>query len=363
MEYRDFNKKLLISFFCIVFSVALLNFLVDPYNIFMKSPLTAHLLKPEAKVQERVTKIIGMKVDNRDISAVFVGTSRTDWALNRDYYKKITGKNAENIAMAGLALEEYEQVVKTVLKIHPEIKDVYFGADFASFSGGEHDAEAAKEEKTKALINSNPKLELSELGTALLSVNTTGNSLWTIVKNLTGIKKRMFASNGLKYVYQNPSIEQEFDATNEKYLKVYKNYSLSQDKLNVLRKIRNLCEDKGVSFHLFVMPTHVRDLELIYSAGKWDDFVNWKKEMAKISPVLDFQVVNEFTAEKIGPNMKNFFETSHATHFMGDRVIDAFVNGESDICEVVTPYNAEKSGKKNLFSLKSYMNNQERNRK
>lgn len=113
-SYKKFNKIILISVLLFLILISTLNFVVNPYNIFNHTFISKKLLKPEAKVQERYTKIIQMKLDKRDIDTVFIGTSRCDWAINKDYFKKITGKNAENMAMAGLQIGEYLDIIDFV---------------------------------------------------------------------------------------------------------------------------------------------------------------------------------------------------------------------------------------------------------
>lgn len=63
-------------------------------------PICLKLMKPEAKIQERYTKFIGLKFDKRKVDTVFISSSRPDWALNKNYFYNVICKYAENLAMA-----------------------------------------------------------------------------------------------------------------------------------------------------------------------------------------------------------------------------------------------------------------------
>ena len=67
--FKNYNKKLLITLFSILAFIVMLNYLVNPYNIFQQRIFKTTLLKPEAKIQERVTKPIGLKINKRKIDA------------------------------------------------------------------------------------------------------------------------------------------------------------------------------------------------------------------------------------------------------------------------------------------------------
>ena len=322
---ENYNKKLILSVFLTLLSVSLLNYIVNPYNIF-EQRFFKNLLKPEAKVQERLTKPIGLKFDKRKISAVFFGTSRTDLAINKDDYKELTGKNAENLAIGGLSEFEIQKMTDLALKIHPEIKKVYYAIDFQTFG------------KTKAIINDNrseitgnPKLQTSELCSALLSISTTGNSIWTIVKNLLHIEQRMFYPQGHKHIFVNPKIQDEFNATISEYTGRYKNIELDENKLNDFKNYANELKSRGIEVILFVMPTHITVQNLIDEAGKREMYNEWLGELSETGDVINFNTENKYTTEEIKPDMQYFFDGSHSTHKFGKIIIKDLISPEPEV--------------------------------
>lgn len=322
---ENYNKKLILSIFLTLISVSLLNYIVNPYNIF-EQHFFKRLLKPEAKVQERLTKPIGLKMDKRKISAVFFGTSRTDLAINKDDYKELTGENAENLAIGGLSTFEISQMIELALKIHPEIRKIYFAIDFQTFGKTK-----AKINDNRSEITENPKLQTSELCSALLSISTTGNSIWTIVKNLIGIEERMFYPQGHKHIFKNPKIQNEFNATISEYTGKYKNIEPDENKLNDFKNYTNALKKRGIEVVLFVMPTHITVQNLLDKYEKRKLYNKWLCELSEIGDVINFNTENEYTTEEINPDMQYFFDGSHSTHKFGRIIIKDLISPEQKV--------------------------------
>ena len=340
MDMKNYNKKLFLSLFFTLFFIMNLNYFVNPYNIFKQRILKTTLLKPEAKVQERYTKPIGLKIDSRKIPAIFIGTSRVDLAINTSDYKALTKQEAENLAVGGLNCDELENMINIALKIHPEIKKIYIGVDFQIFA-----KDKVQVDDNRALITKNPKLELSEISTALLSLGTTGNSFWTIIKNVIGIEKRMFYAEGYKHIFVNKDIQEEFDGTVFEYTSKYKDYELDYEKISKFKKYVNYLKSEGIDVKLFIMPTHITLQNLIDETGKRNIYNEWLKEMSNIDKIWDYNIKNQYTTEKINPNMKYFFDGSHATHIFGKMIIEDLLTETPKYAIIRTKKGGEKNEK------------------
>lgn len=346
VKYKKYNKYLLVISISVILAIILLNYLVNPYNIFKQRIFPETLLKPEAKIQERVTKPIGLKIDNRKIDAVFFGTSRADLGLDKNHYKEITGKEAENIAIGGLHFNEMLDAIDIAIKIHPEIKHIYIGLDYGVFIKGWSDASG-----NRATITQNPKLETQELGIALLCLKTTCNSIWTVIKNLSGNKKRMFYPSGKKYIFVNKKIKKDFENAWLELNNAYRGAELDNNKIKIFSNYYKKITDSGREVTLFIMPTHITEFYFIYKSGNWENYSNWKKSLAAISPVYDFQYPNIYTTDKIRPDMKTFFDASHCTYLVGNKIIDDIVLKKTDLARLITKENADAINKKNLKDI------------
>ena len=329
--YKKYICHLFLFLFGTLFFVGIFNYFVNPYNIFQVPSCKYTYLKPEAKLQERVTKFIGFKFDKREINSVFLGTSRADYSIDRDYFKEITGKDAENMAMGGMVLEEYPEIIDMILQIHPEVKNLYLGTDFIMFGG-----KTVFDEKSKAKITEYPFLTPTDVCTALFSITGLRDSFWTIIKNILGLKTRMYYPNGLRYVTRNDRIEDSFGEAIVEYTKKYETFEYNPDKMKIIREIKEYCSQRGVKLHLFVMPTHVLDMQLMEMEGVYDDFLQWKADLSEVMPFYDFQYPCPVTNEEISPDMKYFFEISHATPLTGRLVLEEMVLDNKDFGRLYT---------------------------
>lgn len=354
--HKSFNFNVLKFLLITIASISILNYVINPYNIFPDSFFNLSLLKPEAKIQERVTKFIGLKLDTRKIDTVFIGTSRVDLALDKNYFKKITGKNAENMGMGGLSLDEYIDAVKVILEIHPEIKNIYLATDFATFKK----TPVAFSENEAAKIQNDKNIKSDEMALALLSMQTTENSVWTIIKNILGIESRMFLSTGVKHMYANPEIKENFASSIKLYSGHYDNYEVDETKIEKLSELKKYCADKGVNFQLFTMPAHVIELDVIKEKNAWGEYQKWKKQLVNVTDVNDFQYINATTTDKISPDMTTFFDAAHSTYFVGNKIIEDFYSKNNKINRVLTKENVDYYNKVSTNELLDWQqNNQE----
>ena len=99
--YRKFNITLVVSLLCVLFITAMINLLVNPYNIFGVPACKLTYLKPESKTQERVTKLIGIKFDQRKLDSIFLGSTRVDTAIAKDYFYNKKHQTVEIIKLNG----------------------------------------------------------------------------------------------------------------------------------------------------------------------------------------------------------------------------------------------------------------------
>ncbi len=351
MNNKNYNIKFFTIFLILVFCIIGLNYIVNPYNIFNNSYLPFELLKPEATIQERYTKFIALKLNRKQIDTVFLGTSRVDYAFQKKYYNQITGKTAENLAVGGLFINEYIDILDEILLIHPEVKNVYLGLDFATFSKNQQD----NNQKTRYKISKTPNITPNELGFSILSLKSTGDSIWTIIKNLLGIESRMFYNDGTKHVYHNKDIEKSFNKSFREYQRKYQDYELNPQAFDTIQKLIQTCQTRNINLVIFIMPTHITDQYLIYRTGHWKDFTKWKKTLTKIAPIYDFQYPHVYHCEDINPNIIYFFESSHPTYILGDKIIDSLLGKDTKYRRILNKNNVDVLLEKDKANLLEYM--------
>lgn len=349
-KYRKFNKRILITVICILIVVSIFNIVIDPYIVFHTPATKISDLKPEAKRQERLTKITEFKLDRRKIDSVFIGTSRVDWIFDSDYFYKITGKNASNLGIVGMNFNEYIDFPKAVLKIHPEIKNIYLGVDFYIFNKNVIDNQ--KHEG----FNKNPKITTSELATVLFASDTTVSSFITITKNLhCKDLVKMYNHKGLIYLFENPSPQPLFEHVVRNYIDRFKNYEIDNNTYDKLKELDIYCKQRGVKLHIFHTEGHVLDLATIYIGGYWDIYTQWKKDLTKVSDIYDFYYVNRYSTEKLKPRMEYFYDSSHGTPQTGNLIMNKMILNKGDYGRLNTIDNIDKLTSQDFKDLKKWL--------
>ena len=333
--YKKFNTVLLSTVLCIITILGVFNFIVDPYNVFNSHLYKFNVLKPEAKRQERLTKIIGYKLNRQKIDTVFVGTSKVDWAFDKNYYRQKTEKNAENMAIVGLSYSEFLDLTKLCIILHPEVKNIYLGIDFNTFNSNH------KDNQKHIGFNESKKLTTQELSTVLLSIDTTVSSFITISKNLSGSEDKMYNSAGNKHIFVNPAIDDHFRRSIVKYFHYYKTLKIKDENYEQLAELIKYCKSKGIKLHVFITPGHISDIDTIYDGGVWNEFENWKKNIVKVTEITDFYYPNSINNAVIKPNMTEFYDAAHATNLIGNKMIDAMVDGPKDYGRILNQRNVK----------------------
>ena len=107
--------------------------------------------------------------------------------------------------------------------------------------------------------------------------------------------------------------------------------------LDDVRGMVDECRRREIDLRIFISPVHARQLEAIRDAGLWDEFESWKRDLARAAagtgagpafPIYDFTGYSGFVAEPVPPagdtatRMKRFWESSHYTKALGDKVLE-----------------------------------------
>lgn len=346
MVFKSYNKKFLGVLFCTLFLIALLNILSDPYNIFNVPTIKKfNFYKPDAKRQERLTKFLNLKM-LKNVDTVFIGVSRTDWSLDPQYYKKITNKNGANMAMAAADFNEFKEIIYNSIKIHPEIKTILLAVDIEKYM-------PMITEKTSFDINAeNPNITPNEIANVIFSIDTTVSSFVTLVKNISGVERRVYLSNGMKHIFCNNDIESSFVGTINEYGNSGNFFKKEKIDLSELKKFIAELSAKDINVILYIPPLHITFLEIYDYNEAWDGIEKFKKELAKIQPFYDFMYVHPINLEKITPDMKYYFEASHSTYIVGEKILDKVFNNKGDFGVLVNLENVNKHNKINRKNIK-----------
>lgn len=345
--YLRYNKRLLIMIFAILAFIVSFNTIVDPYNIFNKIKLkNFNYYKPEIKRQERLTKILSLKLTSR-IDTIIIGSSRPDWSLNPEYYKKITGLTASNMAIVSGKFNEFCDILYKSISLHPEIKTVVLCIDLERFAPIPVLTETKVDDISK-------KLSLSEFYSVYASIDTTFSSFSTLFRNLSEKDKKRYDYNGMKVPFFNKKINDAFEFMIKDYNYVGKNLDEKTINFYELEKLIKDLKSRNIDVVMYMPPMHITYFEIIDFNNGWDNVDKFKTELAKIQPFYDFMYVHPINTEEIKPDMKNYFESSHATYLVGEKVLDKIFKNEGDFGKLITPKNVYAHNKINRYNFKKW---------
>ena len=316
LKYKFYNKKLIVIFLAFLVFIAGINIIVDPYEIFgFVSVNKFNKFKPELERNQRVTEIIALKLEKNPVDTIFLGSSRVNSTISEKYYSKITGgKSVKNLGMNALSHDETIKMAKNIVKIHPEIKDIYVGLDFFRF------LEKNKDNKRPVYFSTNKNLTISEFNPVILSFNATLSSINTILVNLNIVKPKFS-----KYKKTNNLVVDAFKYILVRYGGNYNNAVLSTGEIIKLKNFKTYMENQGYKVHFYINPTHALDISLINQFGYLPVFEQWKISLAENFDYVDFDWVNDFTGENIDSKTKYFLEMSHANTEFGYIILDNLI--------------------------------------
>ena len=79
------------------------------------------------------------------------------------------------------------------------------------------------------------------------------------------------------------------------------------------RKFLQICYHNNIELFMAISPSHVHNMEVIYNAGLWTRFEEWKQQLVEINeeeslnagctpfPLWDFETYNVYTEEEVPP--------------------------------------------------------------
>lgn len=313
--WSKFSIRLILIFFILN---AILNFIVNPYNIFNHHLLANFLVIKNNTVSARMQ--IFYKTIHNDPTTIIMGTSRIGMLSPSDVTKYLKG-NINNMTMAGANIEEQSQYLLYMIENH-SLKNIVWSLDFFSFNPdlpNDNDFSYDRLENT-SYLNSDRKI-------ALMSFQTTTNSFRTLYDNFKTTDKEKInyriALNDVDVEYKkntayNLLTKKDIDSNTAWQIKAYPTKFLTVKtfdqphsiELN-LRKVQmivNLCKKKNINIFIYTSPVSKDFLQLYKDLGLADTFKYWKKSLAKITSYTDFCDYNTIT--------KNPYDFIDGTHIM-----------------------------------------------
>jgi hypothetical protein len=309
-----------------IFSIGLLNIIIDPYDIFNISKIPGiNQQKPIKQNHERLIKALDVA---RIKPKIIILGSSTSLRLYPKHPALNNNQTAYNLALPGSGMEEQLLYFQHALKNQPNLKQVIIGLDFFSFGVGIKKApDFVAERLNKDNITTQDALNI------IVSLNAIQSSLTTIIDNLnskSGNVNNLDPEQGADKLLnlEKPNVLKNFKDVIYSYFQKedrYKNYQISQDRLNDLKTLVQICKEHNIELKIFFPPTHAMQMEALQIGGLWPNYQKWQREIVKITPIWDFTGYSDITTEPINQDMKNFVDGAHYQYRIADLIINRIV--------------------------------------
>ena len=327
-------KVLLSLILIIVFSVCLINYIVDPYNLY-KTNLFKN--KPKDYEQMRIVKIL--KIEEIKPVSLILGSSRAEVAI--DPNSSFFIKPAFNAANAGATIYESKLYLQHAIN-KSYIKKVLLVADWRMFN----------DVSMKKVIDFETYFENRNIYKYLLNYKVFKDSLFTIKnKNIVSL----YNNNGQmkedylnKIVLSNGGHYKTMIKEEKNYYKELSDNNLYKDtqKSSLLDfiEILELCYKNDIELDIVFGPSHIRQWEAFDYYKDYETLLTWKKDLVEIVQkvankfnkipfrIVDFAVYNEYTSEKIpteeNQSMVYHYEGSHYKPKLGEMLLKSLSSGD-----------------------------------
>ncbi|MDB2682720.1 hypothetical protein N9Z27_00530 [Alphaproteobacteria bacterium] len=326
----QFNKYLYLTVLAIfllvgVLGIAGVNYLVNPYGIYLSSDFSEDVFPEKPEMHNHVRMVKAHHLALQKPETVIIGSSRAQYGFDPAQMG-----DAYNLSIPGAALSEMHRYIEFAARM-PRTKRIIFAVDFFMFNASYPVKPDFSQKRLDDIENADFK--------TLFSISTLGHSVQTIRKQKRGTamkpngqmkaeqKDRVNAKLGTRQAFLNnersylnsvyfPPPQKRFSFQSEDGRYSFADFS----------GILNLCEERGIELIVLIPPPHARQLVLIDEAGLWSQYEEWKRRMVEVNDerfaLWDFSGFDRHTTEPIAEKMRYYWEGSHFKPELGTMILD-----------------------------------------
>lgn len=345
IKYKLFLKTFAIILFSLIYSLALINFIIDPFGIYGFPQIErVNKAKTEMDKHERLFKAV--QIAKRRPLSLLLGSSRVMAGFDPHDLEMIVNVPSYNGAFSGAVFEEQYHYFEHALYHQPNLQVIILGLDLFGFSQQAKPLGDFTLERLKGL-----PISWRDFYSSLFSFPSLLTSYTTFKKNFYQNPLNSILDNG----QTNPAIS-SCSVSNPilkrgdlVYLKTntlihYTNYKFDEEKIELFRKLVQTCQDRSINLKVFFCPSQAVYWELVYRQEVWPVFEELKRKLSSIYPIWDFSGFNSVTTRAIEKNHPFYYECSHFTPYVGKMILDRLFDrshAPSDFGFLLTPATIE----------------------
>lgn len=352
----SYLKQLLAISLFLALLAAAGNALVDPYGIYGTPRWEGvNALKARQVKQARIFKIVGLARQQPRVA--ILGSSRTDRGI--DPAHTVFKGGALNLAYDRQTYDETLAIFRDLLR-RGKPEEVLIGLDFFVANAYLR----PMDDKSEANYTSWRPVQL------LFSSTSVSDSLRSVGRRRLKPRDTVYTPQGLRTGFET-AIQAEqghrgsFYASERYYVEdLYLPpprcrfaFAAEQDGRHPMADLGQLLElahRQGIRLQLFISPSHARQWETLRAVGLWGQWEDWKRQLVRLNvetaraagrapyPLWDFSGYDTYTSEAVPPLgdrstlMRWYFDSSHYTPALGERVLARLYGGKENFGEPLT---------------------------
>ncbi|MGM9993337.1 MAG: hypothetical protein ACI37R_01260 [Candidatus Avigastranaerophilus sp.] len=329
---KNFNRRsdyfYIIFLLLLIFGISLFNFIVDPYYIFRDSTIRGfNDVKTHKYSNKRTITNSDIKINNKGKDTAFTGNCMLS------HY----GKGLDNVAFFTIPVTKIEEVailIENIHKIAPQIKKIYWGVFFDDLYHFNQTTQSDILNKVES-----PRLQTDDFINLFFSWNTTKYSIETVMDS---IKNK--GQNSI-YIYPYREIAKKtYDKT------------LSFDFMSQIQDIYNYAKSNDIELIIYYSPIHISKKIHMFSKGIWNTNLEFKKELAQITPFYDYSLSDKYNTQPLDENSINFIDNVHPATNYNNMLVEDLLSADKKIGKLITKDNADRYNKEDTEYLKTFIN-------
>ncbi len=310
-----------------------INYFTDPYGYNNKIILNKLNSKKYSNTS-MTTRFKANILEDGNFDTMMLGTSRIG-VMNPDIVNKYLKSNTFNLEYPGSNTIIQNKLFKYANHFN-EVKYLIYGIDFMAFNKNRVIKNDFKEfYDLEEKIDNFKTISNSDL---YFNVETFIKSIKLVINNILDkqqIEVVYLSKNGMRdyknFIEDNKNGELKLDEEIEKTIKdyfrnngIYKNYEFSYEYLGYFKNTIQYCKDNNIEVLVYIPPMYSKHFDAINSAGYFDEFELFKKELVKITDFVDFTGHNT-----ISTNKNNYWDSSHLRVELTEQIMARIFNDKS----------------------------------
>lgn len=368
MNTRQYALSVVIAPLLCLGAITVFNYHVDPYQIFSADRAAIYRNKPALHANMRMHKAYQVTIQKPD--SLILGTSKAIQGIPTQH-TFFNAKRVYNIAVPLASMKELSYLLRHA-QANQRLQSVVLALDFLSFNTrARTDGPAAGFQPARLDGHSkSTRYHWLDYLSALTSSDALAASFESIKasrsesKNrnehrvLTGLGGRQDTEIRSRLTdggHRSNTVKIEEFFTNAVFLPApHREFSFStpsEDSFYWYEQFLRTVYQQNISAELLISPSHARLNELIYQAGLWPQFEQWKRRLLAINQIVaaqfgkdaiilwDFSMPGPITTEPFPDagdtqtQMKYYYEAIHFNQHTGSLILDRLSSKRSDFTD------------------------------